>query len=97
MNHRENTLFCNLYDIIGGRNSTEKQRQKAWQELLLIEDNLGFSILIAAEYSWRTIPNQYKEMAWQELLKRDVKNDKECLHYLSVNAPEPWKNKTSKK
>lgn len=95
MNHEKNTLFCDLYDIIGDPdpNTTKEQREDAWQKLLPIEDNLGFCCIIAAKYSWREFSKEYKEKAWQELLKREVKNNLICLDYLSKNAPEKWKKK----
>ncbi len=93
---KERTIFCKLYDIIGDSDVTEEERKVAWQQLLPIENNIGFAILIAAKYSWREIPSEYKERAWQELIKRNVKNDSTSLHYLSVNAPEPWCKKARK-
>jgi hypothetical protein len=87
---KKGTMFCKLYDILVDSDVPEEEREQAWRWLLPIESNIGFSILIAAKYSWREIPNKYKEKAWQELLKRDLKNDSISLQYLSVNAPEPW-------
>jgi hypothetical protein len=82
--------YSNLYDIIGGHNTTEEEKSIAWEQLLLIENKIGFAVIIAAKYSWREFSKKYKEKAWKELVKRDVKNDKDSLHYLAVNAPEPW-------
>ena len=96
MKRKKYGKFSDLYDIIGGRNSTEKQRQNAWQKLLLIENNSGFSAIIAAKYSWREFSKEYKEKAWQELLKRGIKNDEGHLDYLITNAPEPWKTEAEK-
>jgi hypothetical protein len=79
-----------LRDIIGGLHSTEKQRQRAWEKFLPLADNSDLGFFIAAKYSWLEFPENYKEKAWQELNKRGVENDRERLHYLSVNAPEPW-------
>jgi len=79
-----------LYDIIGGSSSTEEEKRNAWEQLLLIENNTGFATIIAAKYSWREFSNAYKEKAWKELVRRDVKNDENSLHYLAVNAPMPW-------
>jgi len=93
MKNQENNQFSNLYDIIGGFNSNEEERQKAWQKLLAIEDISGFCFLIAAKYSWREFSKEYKEKAWQEVLKKGIKNNLENLHYLAVNAPEPWSKK----
>lgn len=86
----EKTMFCNLYDILGDSDVTEEEREQAWQWLLPIESKIGLSILIAAKYLSREIPDEYKEKAWQELLRRNVKNDGTSLRYLSVNAPKPW-------
>ena len=85
-----------LRDIIGGMDSTKEQREVAWQKLLPKEDSSGFSTIIAAKYSWLEFTKEYKEKAWQELLKRKVKDDMSSLHYLSVNAPEPWCNRARK-
>ena len=90
MNSKKDTQFSNLYDILGSSDATKKQRETAWQKLLLIEDNFGFSIIIAAKFSWREFSDEYKEKAWRELIKRKVKNDEINLYYLAVNAPEPW-------
>jgi len=90
VNSKNDTRFSVLYNIIGSSNATKKQREAAWQKLLLIEDNFGFSIIIAAEFSWLQFSNEYKEKAWQELLKRDIQNDEINLRYLVSNAPEPW-------
>lgn len=89
-NSKKHPCFSDLYDIIGGSDTAEEERQLAWEQLLPIENNTGFAIIIAAKYSWREYPKEYKEKAWQELLKRDVKNDENSLHYLAVNALEPW-------
>ena len=94
MINKTNIQFCDLYDIIGGPNSTEEERWEAWKKLLLIEDISGFSVLIAAKYSWREFSKEYKEKAWQELLKRGIKNNLNHLHYLTINAPEPWCKKS---
>jgi hypothetical protein len=96
MINKTNIQFCDLYDIIGGPNSTEEERWEAWKKLLLIEDISGFSVLIAAKYSWREFSKEYKEKAWQELLKRGIKNNLNHLHYLTINAPEPWCKKANK-
>jgi rRNA pseudouridine-1189 N-methylase Emg1 (Nep1/Mra1 family) len=53
-------------------------------------------VLIAAKYSWRKIPDKYKEKAWQELLKRGIENEPDNLHYLLVNATESWQEKAKK-
>lgn len=79
-----------LRDIIGGINSTKEQREIAWQKLLPIEDNFGFSTIIAAKYSWLEFSKKYKEKSWKELIRRRIKDDMLSLHYLSANAPEPW-------
>lgn len=90
MNSKKDTRFSDLYDIIGSSDATKKQREAAWQKLLLIENNFGFSIIIAAKFSWREFSDEYKEKAWQEMIKRKVKDDEINLHYLAVNAPETW-------
>ena len=51
MINKTNIQFCDLYDIIGGPNSTEEERWEAWKKLLLIEDISGFSVPIATKYS----------------------------------------------
>ena len=96
MKRKKYGKFSDLYDIIGGRNSTEKQRQNAWQKLLPIENNSGFSTIIAAKYSWREFSKEYKEKAWKELERRKVKDDMQSLDYLATNAPEPWCNRARK-
>ncbi len=93
---KNKTAFSVLYDIIGSQRASENEKERAWQSLLLIEDTLGFCILIAAKFSWRVIPDKYKEKAWQELLKRNVKKDAVALHYLTVNAPDLWREKAQK-
>lgn len=90
---KNKTAFSLLYDIIGSQKASRNEKERAWQILLLIEDIPGFCILIAAKFFWRTIPNEYREKAWQELLKRNVKKDATALHYLAVNAPEEWSEK----
>ncbi|HOW60403.1 MAG TPA: hypothetical protein P5548_02355 [Candidatus Moranbacteria bacterium] len=79
-----------LCDIIGGLNSTEKQRQRAWEQLMPMASSTTLSTLIAAKYSWLEFTDEYKEKAWRELKKRNIENDEINLHYLAVNAPEPW-------
>jgi hypothetical protein len=79
-----------LCDTIGGSSSTEKQRKLAWEQLLPIASDSTLTSLIAAKYSWLEFSDEYKELAWQELLKQKVKDNLSSLHYLSVNAPEPW-------
>jgi hypothetical protein len=83
-------LYRKLHDIVGSRDVTNEQREQAWQQLLLVGDIHTFSVIIAARFSWITIPDDYKEKAWQELLKRGIQDDESYLKYLSVNAPHPW-------
>ena len=91
MDYKEDNRFSNLYDIIGSSSATKKQREDAWQKLSLIEDSLGFSIIIAAKFSWLEFSDEYKKKAWQKLpSKPENEEDLIWLHYLAVNAPEPW-------
>lgn len=94
-NSKKHLCFSDLYDIIGNPNTIEEKRQLAWEQLLVIEDNIGFSIIIAAKYSWREFLEEYKERAWKELVKRGIENDEISLHYLRVNAPEPWNKRAA--
>lgn len=91
---KKRTVFCELYDVMGSSDATNEQREAAWQKLLLIENATGFAVLIAAEYSWRRVPSEYKEKAWKELLKKGIKKNMILLNYLSANAPEPWSGRS---
>ena len=93
-NPEKRTVFCELYDIIGSSEATNEQRETAWQKLLPIENIIGLAILIAAKYSWREIPAEYKEKAWKELLKKGIRKNLVLLNYLSSNAPEPWSGRS---
>lgn len=88
--------YRKLHDIIGGCNVADEQREQAWQQLLLVGDIHTFSVIIAARFSWITMSDDYKEKAWQELLKRGVQDDELYLKYLSVNAPNPWRERAQK-
>lgn len=84
--------FYNLYDIFNHPNVTPKWRQLAWRQILVLEkEDWSFCSIIAAQRNG-IVPNEWKEKAWIELIRRGIKN-KDTLHYLAINAPAPWSEK----
>lgn len=55
-----------------------------------------FWFTIAAKIDGGNAPEIFREKAWEELLKRGIKEPEITLHYLSANAPEPFNFKARK-
>lgn len=86
---KEKFWTYNYNEFMLHQRAPEEWRERAWNTLLEQEkDDCLFWSTIAVKYSWGVIPNKWKEIAWQELIKRGVKI--ETLQYLKVNAPQPW-------
>ena len=60
------------------------------------EKDTAFWFVIAVQVNCKYAPENFREQAWVELLKRGIKESELTLYYLSKNAPSPFKEEADK-
>lgn len=72
----------------------EMQSLLAWEEIKKIDleedSDCVFWSVIAIKRNGTLAHEKVREKAWNDMLKRGIKNPERTLYYLSVNASEPY-------